>query len=186
MKRIKTQIIAMLSITLLAGACKKDKDPVPAPPPVTNDGEVITTLKLTFTDSASTTDVRYASFNDADGNGGNAPLIDSIKLAPDKTWLTTVLLLNETVTPADTISNVVLAEAVDHIFCFTPAGTTATVTITDLDANNKPLGLQSKWKTGVAGTGTMHVTLKHQPGVKDGTCSPGETDVEVTFPIKIQ
>ena len=186
MKQIKTQIIAMCSITLLVFACKKDKDLMPVPQPVTNDAEVITTLRLTFTDSANATDVRVATFSDPDGDGGNAPGIDSIYLAPNKTWLTTLILLNETVTPADSISNEVQEEAGDHIFCFTPAGTTATVIITDLDANNKPLGLQSKWKTGAAGTGTMQVTLKHQPGVKDGTCSPGETDIEVTFPIKIQ
>lgn len=186
MKQIKAHIMTILAVTLLAGACKKDKDPVPSPPPVTNESEVITTLRLTFTDSANATDVRVATFSDPDGDGGNAPGIDSIYLAPNKTWLTTLILLNETVTPADTISNEVQEEAEDHIFCFTPAGTAAVVTITDVDANNKPLGLQSKWKTGAAGTGTMQVKLKHQPGVKDGTCNPGETDIEVTFPIKIQ
>ena len=30
------------------------------------------------------------------------------------------------------------------------------------------------------------VTLKHQPGVKDGTCGPGGTDIQVTFITEIQ
>jgi hypothetical protein len=29
----------------------------------------------------------------------------------------------------------------------------------------------------------LRIALKHQPKSKDGTCDPGETDVDVTFPL---
>jgi hypothetical protein len=180
-------LTAIILMTICWTGCKKDKDPVPLPPPVSNDGEVITTLKLTFTDSANTSDIRYATFRDPDGDGGQGPdIFDTIRLAPNKTWYTGILLLNETVTPADTISNEVLEEANDHRFCFTPSGTSAVVTITDLDGNNLPIGLQSKWRTAGIGLGAMQIELRHQPGIKDGTCTPGSTDVDVTFQTKIQ
>lgn len=167
--------------------CKKDPEPVTNPPQPTNESEVITTLKLVFTDSANTSDVRSATFRDPDGDGGSGPDIhDTIKLSPNTTWLTTVFILNETVTPADTISKEILQEANDHLFCFYPAGNSASVTITDLDGNSRPIGLQSKFKTTNSGTGTMQVILKHQPGIKNGTCSPGDTDIDVTFQTKIQ
>lgn len=177
-------IIAVLSI---CAGCKKDKDPVADPPPVVNQSEVITTLKLIFVDSSNTSDIRSATFRDPDGDGGAGPdIYDTIKLASNKTWLTSIYILNETVSPVDTISKEVLEEANDHIICFTPTGVSAAVTITDLDGNSRPIGLQSKFKTMNSGTGTMQIILRHQPGVKDGTCSPGSTDVDVTFQTKIQ
>jgi len=51
---MKTQMTKlMFAAIVIAGAitgCKKDKDTVPTPPPVVNETEVITTIKLTFTD----------------------------------------------------------------------------------------------------------------------------------------
>ena len=180
-------LLAALVVSTTWTGCIKDKDPVSVPQPPDNEPEVITTLALTFVDSANTSDVRYATFRDPDGDGGAGPdIFDTIKLASGKTWLTSILILNETVSPADTISNEVLEEADEHLFCFSPTGTSATVTITDLDDNSLPVGLQSKWKTASAGTGTMEIRLKHQPGVKDGTCEPGETDIDVIFRVQIQ
>ena len=72
------------------------------------------------------------------------------------------------------------------MFCFSPTGTSATVIKTDLDANSLPIGLQSKWRTTSTGLGTMQVELRHQPGIKDGSCTPGDTDIDVVFQTKIQ
>jgi hypothetical protein len=32
----------------------------------------------------------------------------------------------------------------------------------------------------------MQIELKHQPGIKNGTCGVGETDIDILFPVKIQ
>lgn len=179
-------VVAFALATIWTG-CKKDDDNVPDPPAPDNEEEVITTMRLTFVDSSNTSNIKSATFRDPDGDGGLAyDIFDTIKLDADKTWITTILLLNETESPADTISNEVLDEGVDHLFCFTPAGTSATIVKTDLDSNGFPIGLQTKWYTTSAGNGTMQVELKHQPGVKDGTCAAGDTDISVNFQVKVQ
>jgi hypothetical protein len=181
------QLLALGAMTILSiQACKKDKDEVATPAPPANESEVITTLRITFTDSANTADVRTAEFRDPDGPGGVAyDRFDTIRLDSNRTYFATILLLNETASPVDTISNEVLEEADDHLFCFTPSGTSATITVTDRDGNNLPIGLQSTWRTTSAGSGAMTVSLHHQPGIKNGDCALGETDVEVRFVTKI-
>ena len=87
--------------------------------------------------------------------------------------------------PADTISNEVLAEGDEHLFCFDPIDANISITRTDSDGTFE-IGLTSDWITGNYSNGLVTITLKHQPGVKDGTCSPGDTDVEIQFPIIIQ
>ncbi|MBK7854370.1 MAG: hypothetical protein IPJ79_05220 [Bacteroidetes bacterium] len=186
-KRTNTLMAIAFAATVIWTGCKKDEDTTTNPPPPANEEEVITTMKLAFVDSSNNSNIKYATFRDPDGDGGlSYDIFDTIKLEPNKTWITTILLLNETESPADTISNEVLDEGVDHLFCFTPTGTSATVIKTDLDNNGLPIGLQSKWYTTVAGNGTMQVELRHQPGVKDGTCTPGDTDISVDFQVKVQ
>jgi hypothetical protein len=186
----KKQItIAMLSLGLAAlsmTSCKKDTDLVDVPVPDQNESEVITTFQITFTDAGGTQPTVTAVFQDLDGDGGNGPsLFDTIVLAPSTTYNAEIILLNETETPADTISNEVLEEAADHLFCFSPAGVDLNITRTDTDGTYE-LGLQSQWVTGVIGDGTTEISLKHQPDFKDGTCTPGETDIELNFVTKIQ
>ncbi len=187
MRKLKKIGFPALVLIGLIGACKKDDDKVNNPPPIVNEQEIITTMTLNFVDSSNSSNIHTATFRDPDGDGGASyDIFDSIKLEANKTWYTTLILLNETANPVDTISYDVLDEADEHLICFTPSGTSASVAITDLDGNNLPLGLQSTWKTGPAGTGTMQVILRHQPGTKDGTCTPGESDIDVTFPVIVQ
>lgn len=183
-------ILAMIVVASIFTGCKKDKDTVPTPPVPTNVGEVLTTFTLYFTDSANSANVVSATFRDPDGDGGNPfTQFDSINLQANTTYYAQVVILNETVSPADSISNEILAEANDHLFFYTINGANATVTITDFDTNTPtplPLGLQTKWRTGSISNGTSQIILKHQPGVKDGTFAPGSTDIDLTFQTNIQ
>jgi hypothetical protein len=92
---------------------------------------------------------------------------------------------DESKNPIKDLTPEILNEAGDHLFCFEVLGADVTVVRTDSDGTYQ-VGLASLWTTGVASSGTVKVTLKHQVGVKDGTCSPGETDIEVTFISQIQ
>ncbi len=61
---------------------------------------------------------------------------------------------------------------------------------TDIDINattTRNIGLQTYMKTSIATSGKYPfiAALRHQPGVKDGTYAPGETDVEITFKVKV-
>jgi hypothetical protein len=58
--------------------------------------------------------------------------------------------------------------------------------IDDQDGNGLSLGLQSTWKGINPTTSMMKIALKHQPGIKNGSCNVGETDVEVEFPLIIK
>lgn len=186
-KSMKSIVLTTVAIVTIWSGCKKDNDQVSVPQPVKNEAEVITTMKLKFVDSSNTTTIRYATFRDPDGDGGlGVDIFDTIKLAPNKTWITSIILLNETVSPADTISNEVLDEGVDHLICFSPTGASAAVVKTDLDANSLAIGLQSKWRTTAIGSGTMQIELRHQPGIKNGSCTLGDTDIDVVFKTKIQ
>jgi hypothetical protein len=60
------------------------------------------------------------------------------------------------------------------------------IKIEDKDSKQLPLGLISKWMTKQKSKGSVNIQLKHQPGVKDGSKTPGETDAMVEFPVIIE
>ena len=75
-----------------------------------------------------------------------------------------------------------------HLICFVVSGGAAlTVQRTDKDTNTPALevGLQDKFTTAAASTGSLNVQLRHQPNAKTGDCAPGSTDADVNFPITI-
>ncbi len=176
-------IMSIFTLTVLYTSCKKKVTPPPNP----NEEELITTLLLHFTDSAGVHPSVTSIYKDVDGDGGNNPTQwDTIKLKPNTTYYAEILLLDNTKSPADTISNEVLEEAKDHLFCFTVTNLNVNVKRTDLDINNLEIGLQSKWYTGANGMGSVQVVLRHQPDIKTGSCALGSSDVDVSFQCKIE
>lgn len=189
MKTITTYAILIITLfTLFLAGCKKDDDtPSPVDPTLPpNEEELITTLILSFVDTAGVQpSVQYA-FRDPDGDGGNLPTeFDTIRLAANTYYSATVQLLNESVSPAEDITLEVQEEDDEHLFCYVPSNTNVSIDRTDSDGTFE-VGITSSWNTGAVSNGTTTVTLKHQPGTKDGTCAPGETDVEITFVTEIQ
>jgi len=179
--KTKNTFLALAVVFILGFAACKDDNPAPE-----NPEELITTIKLLFTDSANTANTATAVFADPDGAGGNNPTtFDTIKLQPNKTYFASIILLDESKNPVDTISNEVAEEKDDHLFAFSSTAGIS-ILITDLDNNNLPVGLSSKWKTGNAANGQTIVRLKHQPGIKTGDANLGETDIEVNFYTKVQ
>lgn len=190
MKKIsfKMMILSVVFMTNLS-SCKKDSTK-PTDNHEHNESELITTLELKFSGKGSlgfdTTFV--VSFNDPDGDGGNAATqFDTIHLLKNSTYNVEVTLLDKSKTPADTISNEVLKEANDHLFFYSsnPIGL-VNIVITDKDGNNKNLGLKSSWVTSNPGSGKVKVKLMHQSGVKDGISEIGDTDVEVDFILQVR
>ena len=187
MTNLKTVITTVLVATLILSSCSKDDDPV-----IPNEEEVITTLEYTLTPNGGGTTV-VLSFQDLDGDGGNAPIITGGTLDSNKTYTGALVLLNEQETPAEDITAEIQEEDEEHQFFFQTNITGLTVAYTDQDANGNPLGLQTTVTTTNAGTGTLTVILRHEPnksasGVSDGdiTNAGGETDIEVIFNITVQ
>lgn len=206
---MKTTITTIAMLAMLATAftsCKKDKkdEPAPAAPaPPANEGELITTMKVILRDSTAHSTAIY-EFKDLDGPGGNAAAFggsnqsDSvITILSSHIYKASILLLDETKNPVDTISNEVLAEGADHMFFFNsiaPTGNPYTTYLNgsmtdikylDLDANNRGIGLTTLWTAPsmMMSKSPLKIELKHQPGVKDGTYAPGETDIQVDFKL---
>jgi hypothetical protein len=177
---------AGIVLLLVFAACKKEKNPVTNPPAPVVEEELITTLKVTFTDSSGIHPNVFAMFQDIDGPGGNAPTaMDTIRLKANTTYYAAIQVLNESINPAEDITVEILGEATSHLFCFDITGANVQVIRTDTDGTYE-LGITSKWTTGAVSAGSSVISLKHQPGIKNGSCLIGETDIEVNFPTLIE
>jgi hypothetical protein len=190
MKTIK--IVSILTIVLLSVVtlgCKKDKEtpePSTTTPVPTNEEELITSVLLSFIDTAGVQPSLQYAFRDPDGDGGNAPTQhDTIRLVANTYYTATIQLLNEAASPTEDITLEVQQEDDEHLFCYAPSNTNLSISKTDSDGTYE-VGITTFWSTGAIATGSTVVSLKHQPGIKDGTCAPGDTDVEVTFVTEIQ
>ncbi len=174
-------LIAAVSLT----SCDKDDPEIP------NEEELITTLAYTLTPQGGGTALEFR-FTDLDGDGGAAPIITSDTLVANTVYNGAITLSNESETPAEDITEEVEEEDEEHQLFFSVTGANATVAYTDTDGVN-PVGLATTVTTTGASTGTMMVTLRHEPdkgatGVSSGdiTNAGGETDIEVIFDVVIQ
>ncbi|MGV3636955.1 MAG: type 1 periplasmic binding fold superfamily protein [Flavobacteriales bacterium] len=183
-----TPLTLALGLTLFFAACKKDEkvDPITPPAPV-NEEELITDVRILFTDPSNNTYEWHAEFNDA------GTLIQGDTLPANTTLQADIIVLDASTTPPDTVSNEILAEGDEHQFFFRATGVDITFAYSDTDANGRPIGLVSAWQTGSAGVGEVEVILRHEPvkdasGVSTGdiTNAGGSTDIEVTFPAVLQ
>lgn len=174
-------IIILFSMLFIFNACKDEETPLPP-----NEEELITTVSLAFENLTSGA-IDTFIFRDADGPGGNAPTqFDTIQLDAATTYHLTTTLLNESVSPSEDITVEVQDEGVDHQFFYTvDGGLDLIIEYDDTDANGNPIGIHNIVTTGVGGAGAFTVILKHQPGIKDGNITTGDTDVEVDFETKV-
>lgn len=181
------QFLLLLAIGLFTFTSCGSDDDIEIP----EEEELITTLEYTLT--PTTGDVVTLRFEDADGDGGNAPTYTVAPLQANMVYTGAVTLSNDSETPAEDITEEIQEEKEEHQFFFSSSLADLTVAYTDVDADGKPVGLTSVLTTGDPGTGTLLVTLKHEPmkdneGVAGGdiTNSGGETDIAVQFDITVE
>ena len=173
-----------------------------------NDGEVITTVELTFTPAAGAALV----FTHADPENDGAPVIDPIVL-PVGAWTLGVRFLNALEDPAEDITVEVQAESDEHQVLVYGSGVAseatgdnaaalATIGYDDEDTNGLPVGLAHTVDATTAGTAELQVMLRHLPpengtAVKNdavasdfasagSTAIGGDVDANVTFPFTVQ
>lgn len=185
---------SFLLATLLLVSCGDD----PEPP---NEEELITTLTITLTPTEG--DPLTMTFKDLDGEGAGVPQYiyssggDAAVLSASTSYAAEITLLNESVTPAENITEEIEEEADEHLLCFENSGLSGLgITYADTEADyiaggsTRVVGLATTWTTGVTtGEGTVTIKLFHQTnGSKTGTCptSSTDTDIEVMFNVAIQ
>ena len=177
-------LIFYISIFLASALMQSCKEPTTSPEP-TAEQEKITTVKLEFKDTANGQFLNYY-FRDMDMEGPKPPSqLDTIILNTNTTYLVSTKFINEA--NPNGIINVtseVKAEEKHHIVCYSTTNSSIIIR-TDSDGIY-PLGLETKWFNGSASTGKLSIILKHQPGMKDGSCDLGSTDVQVDFPLIVR
>ena len=180
---MKKAAYALLFTSTLFISCEDEVND----PPIPNEEEVITTLIYTLTDSSS---VHTFTFQDLDGDGGNAPVITVDDITSGVTYSGSLTLLNEIENEDVTIE--IFEEAEEHQFFFQSSDPALSVAYDDDDDNQQPIGLQSVLSASDSGDYSLTLTLRHEPdksaaGVSDGdiTNAGGETDIEVTFQINV-
>lgn len=183
---------SFLTILVLSFTACKDEEKTPEKPAVpSNPTEIITTVKLLL-EEEGTGNLVTATWKDADGDGPGQPVITPLALSAGKTYQGTVLLLDESKSPVDTISNEVEEEHNVHQFFYTLSGDASSrvsITKQDKDDNNLPVGLSTKItvSAGNSAEGSLKLVLKHYDGVnKSADESIGDTDVDATFPLSVQ
>lgn len=193
MKNLIKPIALLAFVSAVFTACKKD-DADPAKPSDSNPQELITTVILTGYDqnAPNNTNRQFTyKWEDIDGAGGNAPVIDSLLLDSGITYKVNVLLLDKTKNPIDTVSLEVAKEADEHQFFYTPnsaLGTALTIERLDVDGNTPPLpvGLEVRLSSNQRKSGLLNVKLSHYDGVPKTTSPSSESDVDIDFPVRIR
>lgn len=185
-KIVKTA--SLLVIGLFFIACSNNDDDIPE---IINQEEVITTMKLTLVPEQGGEPVIF-TYQDLDGAGANEPTITVGTLTANTKYSGTILLLNETVDPAENITIEVEEEGIDHQFFYSNTAD-LTTNYLDADANKNPIGIEFTLKTSASASGSLTVTLRHEPnktaeGVMSGNIenAGGESDIIVTFPVVIE
>lgn len=173
----------MFGVSALFSQCKDSGDEVEPD----DENELITTVNLKFTEEGTTT-ISTFTFRDTDGDGGNPPSrFDTISLKPNTTYKLEIELLDESKTPVEDITEEVEEESDEHLLIYTATPTSLlTYTYGDKDKNGLVIGLTGTAKTGTADEGKLKVQLRHQPGTKNGTPTPGSDDVNLDFVLKVQ
>ena len=184
MKTIKILSLLMF-VAVTFTACSDDDET----PEEINEEETITTMTVTLVPDGGGATIILQS-QDLDGDGPNAPDVTvSGNLTSNTAYSGSVVLLNETETPAENITEEVEEESDEHQFFYVTTGSIASVTYDDTDADGNPVGLEFTLTTANAGSATMAVTLRHQPKKpNDGTLADagGETDITQTFNLTVE
>ena len=175
---------ALLASTLIFASCSDDDDNTPEP---VNEEEVITTLTVTLESGSDTVVMQY---QDLDGDGPDAATVTvSGSLNANTTYDGSIVLLNETESPAENVTEEIEEEDLDHQFFYTVgSGLDVAAEYVDADSEGNPLGLSFILNTGVASSGGLTFTLRHEPNKPNTGLenAGGSTDIEVTFDVTVE
>lgn len=177
-------LMGLVLISWIFTGCKDVTDPHDH-----NEGELITTVRLDLVNDDDANDKPSATIKFKEGFGHDEALErnDTLKLQAGATYTATLTLLNESVNPAEDMTEEIAEEADEHQLFYKPSSAALTVEYLDEDEKGLPIGIVTAMNASNAGALTLKVILKHQPGLKNATSTDatGETDVEVDFAVRV-
>ena len=158
--------------------------------------ELITTLKITFTPQGGGSPLTV-QFQDLDGEGGNAPVVDRIVVDAGTVYDGVIQELNGLESPPEDITEEIREEAEVHQLFFETLGGFAPATVAYADKESDyvtntgadhPVGLKFTLTVPPnARNGQFRVSQSHyDAGPKDGVTPSDETDIEVTFEVEVR
>jgi hypothetical protein len=181
MKRSITTIVCVLfAVMAFLYSCKTD-------PPLSGTEHISTTYVIA-TDLSDLSIDTFVYVNFDYNQGLPARYIDSIRLKAHTTYSVRLKLLEEAVNPTQDLTDSITAMGDKHLMLYNmdPTSGMISVKIIDKDSKGLPIGLMSTWKTSDTTSGYLRLILRHQPGVKNGTQTPGLTDFEADYPVVVR
>ena len=175
---------ALLASTLIFASCSDDDDNAPDP---VNEEEVITTLTVTLDSGSDTVVMQY---QDLDGDGPDAATVTvSGPLSDNTSYNGSIVLLNETESPAENVTEEIEEEDDEHQFFYTVgSGLDVDTEYANFDGDGNPLGTMFVLNTGIPSSGGLTFTLRHEPNKPNTGLenAGGSTDIEVTFDVTVE
>jgi hypothetical protein len=178
--------VMLLVVVVFVSSCRMTTEP-----PKDELEEIlpnVVTITLSSPQGSST-----AVWRSTSTSAGTATVrIDTLVLATGRTYTGAIAAVNDTKTPIVDLTEDYRSLANEHQFFYAVSGdaqSRVTITITDKDGNNLPLGLQYTVavSSGEGTRGTLNVVLGHYDDVKkDGKTRSPESDIDITFPIVIR
>jgi hypothetical protein len=186
MRKHSFKFIAAAAILIFISCNNKSKVKEPQ---VVNENEVITTLIVDLVDSSDISKKIRLKSTDLNPGDNLPPIFEIPELEDNKTYYGEILLLDESKTEIDTISNAVAEEKEDHQFVYSTnhLGFSVDYLNTDIDANGYHVGLKPIIKTkNISGQKVnLQVILYHLPGIKKASpvenAKNGSADIETIF-----
>jgi hypothetical protein len=196
MKNYNQTIAAFLTIIIIS-SCSKENPKQPLP---TNPQEILTTILVKGFNQNDSLNPNYQftyKWEDMDGDGGNMPIIDTLNMDSGIIYKCEIIILDKTKTPFDTVSNSIEEEKNVHQFFFAPsANLTSKIKTERLDFDNNipslPVGLSFylNTKSNQSFTtpiyGSLNIVLSHYDGVPKTIEKSSESDIDITFPVKLK
>ena len=129
------------------------------------------------------------SSTDSDADGPLEPVVTDGVLAANTTYSVRLEFLNELEDPAEDITEEIEEEDLEHQVFYSAGGDlNVGVEYANFDTDGNPLGTLFTLMTNEAGSGTITITLIHEPmKPNDGLATAGgSTDIEVTFNVSVE
>lgn len=175
-------LITLIIVSALSfAACDQDNTSEPV-----NEPETITRVILSIYDQEAQNSF-FATYTDPDGPGGEAATVEPISFESGKAYQLLVLFYDDSGQEEVSMNAQLEYERLDHQVCFTTTGVVPEPLPQDFDKNGNPVGKENFFGPKEAGSGSLQVTLLHQPDkAATDPCASGIVDVQtLAFPVTI-